>query len=137
GALDEERSIVAHDACADPRTSEFKDSYLEPLGITSMLDVPIRHRGEMVGIVCCEHVGPQRTWKSDERSFAAALADLVGRALTARERASTEEALRQVNAELERRVEERTHQLAAALDQATQARHAAEEANAAKSRFLA
>ena len=136
-ALDEERSILAHDACNDPRTSEFKDSYLVPLGISSMLDVPIRHRGRMVGIVCCEHVGPQRHWQSDERSFAAALADLVGRALTARERARAEDALREVNAALEQRVAERTSQLAAALDQATLARREAEDANAAKSRFLA
>jgi signal transduction histidine kinase len=136
-ALDEERSILAHDAQTDPRTSAFTDSYLVPLGITSMLDVPIRHRGKMVGIVCCEHVGPQRVWQTDERSFAAALADLVGRALTARERARTEEELRRLNVELEQRVDERTRQLAAALDQATLARREAEEANAAKSRFLA
>jgi two-component system NtrC family sensor kinase len=136
-ALDEERSILAHDACTDARTSEFTESYLIPLGISSMLDVPIRHRGRMVGIVCCEHVGAPRVWQSDERSFAAALADLVGRALTARERARTEEELRRLNVELEHRVEERTHQLAAALDQATLARKEAEEANAAKSRFLA
>ncbi len=136
-ALDAERSILAHDACSDERTSEFTDTYLRPLGITSMLDVPIRHRGQMVGIVCCEHVGPRRDWQDDERSFAAALADLVGRALTARERAETEERLRAVNAELEERVAQRTRELAAALDEATEARREAERANAAKSLFLA
>lgn len=136
-ALDQGRSILAHDAENDPQTSEFADGYLRPLGITSMLDVPIRHRGEMVGIVCCEHVGPRREWQPDERSFAAALADLVGRALTAHARARTEEELRTLNATLEQRVRERTEELENALTVATIARREAEAANTAKSRFIA
>ncbi|MFN4279193.1 GAF domain-containing protein [Thermosynechococcus sp.] len=43
-ALQEERTITAHDAWFDPRTQEFRQSYLEPLGITSLLDVPILGR---------------------------------------------------------------------------------------------
>ncbi len=136
-ALDSERAILAHDACTDPRTSEFCDGYLRPLGISSMLDVPIRHRGEMVGIVCCEHVGPAREWTAEERSFAASLADLVGRCLTARARVETEEKLRALNATLEQRVEERTRELKNAVAAAILARNEAESANAAKSSFLA
>jgi hypothetical protein len=51
-ALDEGRAILAHDAEQDPQTSEFREGYLRPLGIRSMLDVPIRYRGEMAGIIC-------------------------------------------------------------------------------------
>ncbi|MEZ4451637.1 MAG: ATP-binding protein [Nannocystaceae bacterium] len=129
-ALDTERAIVADDACEHPSTSEFKVGYLVPLGITSMLDVPIRHRGAMVGIVCCEHVGPARRWRAEEASFAASIADLIGRAITANAQVQTELALREVNATLEERIQERTQALADAL-------LAAEAANRAKSRFLA
>jgi two-component system, NtrC family, sensor kinase len=82
-ALDTERAVVADDARSDPKTSEFTEGYLKPLGITAMLDVPIRQHGRMMGIICAEHVGPARAWSSEEAAFAAAVADLLGRSVTA------------------------------------------------------
>ncbi len=68
-AIATERSILAHDARRDPRTSCFSKGYLEPLGIVSMLDVPIWVRGRMVGVVCSEHVGAIRMWEPDEERY--------------------------------------------------------------------
>jgi GAF domain-containing protein len=69
-ALGKERTIAAHDAHTDPRTSCFSESYLRPLGIASMLDVPIWANGKMIGVVCHEHVGGKRIWNTDEERFA-------------------------------------------------------------------
>jgi len=69
--------VDAHAARTDPRTSEFAEGYLEPLGITSMLDVSIRMSGRLVGVVCFEHVGPSRTWTSEEAAFAGTIAEHV------------------------------------------------------------
>lgn len=69
-ALKGQRTIAAHDAHTDPRTSCFSASYLAPLGIGAMLDVPIWLGETMVGVVCHEHVGPIRTWTQDEETFA-------------------------------------------------------------------
>lgn len=69
-ALEHERTIAAHQAQLDPRTSCFTESYLKPNGITSMLDVPVWASGRMIGVVCHEHVGPARTWNADEEQFA-------------------------------------------------------------------
>lgn len=115
-ALDSERTIAAHDAITDVATFEFADVYLKPLGISSMLDVPIRHRGKMVGIICCEHQGEPRTWEDDEVVFAASLADLYGRAISANERAVYEAKLIQANQTLEQNVKDRTAALEAAQE---------------------
>ena len=76
-ALKIERTIAAHDAHKDPRTSCFSEPYLKPLGINSMLDVPIWADGTMVGVVCHEHVGPARTWNADEEKFAYLMSSFV------------------------------------------------------------
>src|ERR1051326_4096001 len=49
--------IAAHDAREDQRTREFRQDYLEPRGVTSMLDATIRVDGTVVGVLCHEHVG--------------------------------------------------------------------------------
>jgi len=105
------RIIAATDAKNDPRTCEFTETYLEPQGIGAMLDAPIRVAGEMVGVVCHEHVGPPREWTTEEEQFAASLADYVALAIEARERRRAEEALREARDKLEERVAERTARL--------------------------
>jgi PAS domain S-box-containing protein len=111
-ALGEHRAIAAHDAHHDPRTQEFSESYLAPLGIGSMLDAPIWLEGKMVGVVCHEHVGPPRTWTPEEERFAASVADFASLTLEAHQRFRAEEALRAAHSELEVRVDQRTAQLA-------------------------
>lgn len=97
-ALVEERAIAAFDAQKDSRTREFVESYLIPLGITSMLDTPIQIGGKTAGVLCLEHVGMPRYWTIEEQSFAVSLADSVTFAVEARERQRAEEALRQAEA---------------------------------------
>jgi hypothetical protein len=80
-ALARERTIAAHDANGDTRTSEFSQSYLRPLGIGAMLDVPIWVDAEVFGVLCHEHVGGPRTWTGDEERFAYLLSHFVALAL--------------------------------------------------------
>jgi GAF domain-containing protein len=80
-ALQVERTIAAHDAHTDPRTSCFSEPYLKPLGINSMLDVPIWVNKAMVGVICHEHRGPKRVWNSDEETFAYLMSNFIALAL--------------------------------------------------------
>jgi hypothetical protein len=80
-ALETERTVAAGDAHKDPRTSCFSQVYLSPLGINSMLDVPIWVGDRMVGVICHEHIGAKRSWNSDEETFAYLMANFVSLAL--------------------------------------------------------
>ncbi|MDO9170679.1 MAG: PAS domain S-box protein, partial [bacterium] len=71
--------IDAGDAMRDPRTRDIGESYLRPRGITSMIEVAVRRRGEVAGVLSLEHVGAPRSWRSEELAFACHLAELVAR----------------------------------------------------------
>lgn len=92
-AMNEDRVIDANDAHVDSRTSEFSEQYLTPLGITSMLDAPIRYGGLTIGVICIEHVGIPREWTPEETTYAGSLADLISHAVEAQKRITAEKAL--------------------------------------------
>jgi len=46
--------IIANDARTHQSTRCFTESYLIPLGINSMLDVPIYYKGKVIGVICIE-----------------------------------------------------------------------------------
>jgi len=94
-ALAQERAIAAHNAHEDTRTNEFSEGYLSPLGISSMLDAPIRGSGQMLGVICHEHVGAARVWTEQEQSFAASISDFVAIVLAASEKRRMQERLLQ------------------------------------------
>jgi len=78
--------IAADDALNDPGTCEFSDAYLVPLGIGSMMDVPVRLGNRVNHLLCCEHIGPMRQWTPDEKTFAVAVANLISLSLEIRGR---------------------------------------------------
>lgn len=92
-ALEEQRLLAAHDAVKDAETQEYRDHYLLPLGIASMLDAAVRERGVFAGVICFEHIGQKRRWTTEEEIFACAMADLVSLALESSRRQVTEAAL--------------------------------------------
>ncbi len=98
--LEEERVLVIDDVTSHPATADIVQSYLGPLGITSMLDAPIFRRGEIIGVVCHEHVGEARRWKSREIEFAAAVADMVAIYFEQADVSRTEKLLHQREREL-------------------------------------
>lgn len=101
-ALDENRVLAADDTALDGRTAEFSQNYLAPQGIVSLLDVPIRQRGRVVGILCHEHIGTPRIWDSIEQDFAVSLADMISLALESDERKRAETGSKKLLHDLER-----------------------------------
>lgn len=109
-ALANNRALAAGDVARDPRTVELMDSYLAPLRIRSLLDAPIWLDGEVVGVVCHEHVGEPRAWRDEDVAFAGSMGDFVAMAMS-------EARYRRVEAERERlaRIIEATPDMVAIL----------------------
>lgn len=81
-ALASNRALAASDAVHDPRTAELAAAYLTPMRITSLLDAPIWLDGEMVGVVCHEHVGDPRAWRDEDIAFAGSMGDFAAMAMS-------------------------------------------------------
>ncbi len=95
-ALATSEIISAKDARHDQRTSEFTESYLQPLDIYSMLDAPIIIDGELQGVVCLENVGYVRQWSPAEELFAISIANLVSLMVAQRAKLRSENRLRAI-----------------------------------------
>jgi PAS domain S-box-containing protein len=96
--LAERRSIVACGAISDERSGGFAQFYLAPLGITSVMAVPVPIHGRVGGILCHEHVGPERTWTAGEQKFAQSIAEMIPVSLEASKRKKAQDALRESEA---------------------------------------
>jgi two-component system, sensor histidine kinase and response regulator len=100
-ALSTEPAIVVTHANTDPRTQELSQSYLTPLNISSMLDVPITHQGQVVGVICLEHQGSPRNWMLDEQNFTNNLGQITALAMESRDRRQADLELRSVTQRLQ------------------------------------
>lgn len=85
--LQSEDIIVADDVMNDPQTAELVDTYLVDNGISSMMDVPLRSNGKMIGVICFEHTGPLRKWNVFEIKFGVLIAQLISLLLEGYEKA--------------------------------------------------
>lgn len=90
-ALEASRSLAVAHAAEDPRTREFRESYLEPHGIVSLLDSSVWTGDTMRGVLCSETVGQVREWTEADRSFSASAADLIAQTYTAIERRNSQQ----------------------------------------------
>jgi signal transduction histidine kinase len=92
-------------------------------GILSILALPVVVSGRFWGLVGFDDCTTERVWTQQERdvlrSFAGSLARAVERISAEESLQEAEEALRAMNATLEQRVEQRTAELNAALDNLT------------------
>jgi signal transduction histidine kinase len=90
-SIETERVLAIENTSIDPRTAPF-------VGITgnerihATLDVPIRHEGKVIGIVCAETLYGTRIWSDDEQNFMVSVGDLLTIALHTEARVHAEKA---------------------------------------------
>lgn len=61
--------IAAIDAHVHPATMCFNQSYFDPFGIYSLLDISVMHQGNMVGFFCAEQCFDYKFWDSTHIDF--------------------------------------------------------------------
>jgi PAS domain S-box-containing protein/putative nucleotidyltransferase with HDIG domain len=89
-ALADQPSIVIDDVREDPGIAGLLHNYVLPHDIFSLLDVPVRLEGHLMGVICHEHVGAPRHWEREDITFAGSVAHLASLALEAANRRQAE-----------------------------------------------
>ncbi|MFB6301464.1 MAG: PAS domain S-box protein [Haloferacaceae archaeon] len=117
-ALETHQAIDAADAREDPRTVELTD-YLDTHDVGALLDATLRSEGDVVGVVCHEHVGEFREWTDDEIDFASDIADIVHRALRNHDRKQRERELEETRARFQALTRNATHAVVTINDEST------------------
>ncbi|MEM3373975.1 MAG: PAS domain S-box protein [Candidatus Woesearchaeota archaeon] len=67
--------IDASDARNDKRTKEFLNSYFKKYKIFSTLDIPIRIKNTVIGVLCLEKINYKKNWTHLEKNFAVILSE--------------------------------------------------------------
>lgn len=79
--LRKNKLILSDNAPNEPMNSELLEVYIIPNEITSMIDVPLRSEGKMIGVICFEHVREKHRWTSKEQNFTQSMSQLLSLAL--------------------------------------------------------
>lgn len=72
-----EKVIHTPNAQHHPKTAELLESYLIPNGILSLLDIPLRIDGQIIGVVCFEDKRSEREWSEMEQNFGTVIAQFI------------------------------------------------------------
>jgi serine phosphatase RsbU (regulator of sigma subunit) len=103
--------VKAFDAEEHVATNCFKESYLKPLGIKTIVDVPIYHNNEMIGVLCSENLDQIRTFENNEIQFMANVAEIYSYTFSLHEQNAYKQELEYMNQNLNQLVEKRTAEL--------------------------
>jgi signal transduction histidine kinase len=82
--------LVIEDALRDPRSRDL-EAYLSSRHIGALLDTAVRVSGDVVGILCHEHVGGPRHWSEQEQHIAFAIGQIIGGRIATRAHSRTQE----------------------------------------------
>lgn len=111
-ALKEDKIILAPDIINHPNTKEFTIPYSIPNGICSLMDIPLRIMGELVGVMCFEKCGSVlRNFSEKEQTFAMSLGLVFASNLEARHRRVAQTKLEAALKEKELLIKEINHRV--------------------------
>lgn len=111
-ALEKNKIILAPEILVDSKTIELTDSYSKPNDIISLMDIPLRIMGELVGVMCFEKTGEvERNFTEKEQTFAFSLAVVFASNLEAHHRRAAQAKLEAAIKEKELLIKEINHRV--------------------------
>jgi hypothetical protein len=116
--LNKQKIINVSNAQTNRSTKEFVSSYLKPLKIKSMLDIPFFMKGKLVGVICCEQQNHVKKWSAEDVIFVKAMSNIVVLSYKSHIRRKAElkikkqkSMIEKINQSLEKKVKVRTSRL--------------------------
>lgn len=86
-AISENEIILVEDANSNAITQELSETYSKPNDVKSLMDIPLRICGDLIGVMCFEKTGAKkRNFTEEEQSFALSLSIVFATNLEARHR---------------------------------------------------
>jgi len=84
--LKSDNILVINKTSENEITTELKDSYCAEFNIVSMMDVPLRIEGKMVGVLCFEQTIIPKEWTNEEQRFAISVSQIISLAIDTSQR---------------------------------------------------
>lgn len=111
-AITKNKIILVENVYTNAATAELTDNYLHLNNIISLMDIPLRMNGELIGVLCLEKTGDsERIFSKDEQTFALGLGFLISSSLEARKRRAAQHQLEKLLEEKELLIKEINHRV--------------------------
>jgi len=103
--------IIAEDIYTHSVTKELNEFYSRPNQICSLLDIPLRVCGELIGVICFEKTDTIKIFQSNEQSFCFSISFVLASALESRHRRIAQNKLEEALREKEMLMKELSHRV--------------------------
>lgn len=110
-ALRKNKIIIAQNIHTHENTGELSENYAVPNGVESLMDIPIRIAGELIGVICFEKTGSQKVFTAEEQGFALSVSCVLASNLEARHRRAAQHKLEMALLEKDLLIKEINHRV--------------------------
>jgi len=110
-ALRKNEIIIAEDVYSNPNTMELNEAYSKPNQVCSLLDIPLRISGELIGVICFEKTDTKKIFSINEQTFCFSISFVLASALESRHRRAAQAKLEALLKEKEMLLLELNHRV--------------------------